>query len=327
MTDAAAKGIRFAWLLPLVALALGYAGGVARRGAPAARSDVAQSIGVPPRDATRAAIHPVVVPARVLPDTPVDHAPLAESFDALAARARGGDGRAAVRLLDETSRCRARKSEATLLGQPDAVTPPIADKELDAWMRDYMVGRRERARVEYAASELLCADVSEAQLSAAPEWLERAASSGDAGSALCYAMLGTSDDYSPPRFSDEWIDAMRRYRELALPYAERAFASGFPEAAWLLSDVYAGNYVFHVVPVATAPDFPRAYAMLLLQARRLQPGDLAPGDIQSIQVRARQIEAELTPQDIARARQWADSESAKALGAPRPALPCHLDLP
>ena len=328
--DAAAKWIRFAWLLPLVALALGYAGGVARRGAPATRSDDARSIDAPTRDATRAASPVVVAPARLLPDMPVERAPLAGSFDALAVRARGGDDRAAVRLLEETSRCRARPREAALLGEPDNATPALADKEIDAWLREYMVRRRERARIEYAESESLCADVTAAQLSTAPEWLERAASSGDAGSALCYAMLGTSDEFLPPRFSDAWIESMRRYREQAVPYAEHAFAAGFAQAAWFLSDAYAGNYgiLFHSVSPATAPDFPRAYAMLLLQAKRVPPEDLAPGDVQSIRVRARQIEAELTSRDIARARQWADSESAKALAGPRPSLPCgDLDLP
>jgi hypothetical protein len=325
--EAAANRNRIIWLLPLVALAAGYAAGYAHRAgdsglpdgqrapdsttAPAAKR-IARTA---PPHADAQATPPVVLPAM-----PPDQAPLAESFDALAARARGGDGRAAVRLADATLHC-ARRDYAHSMADAVERHPP---KNGDPTGR---ARRAAEARAFLDETEALCAGATREQTASAREWLERAAASGDPGSQTCYAHMGASEPWLPEFASDAWIDAMQRYRENARAYAESAFAAGVPQAAYTLYEMSAGRYamISYLGDPALAPDYPKAYALALFEAERLGAGADSGGDPDAAamwRIRAKLLERELSPADIERARNAAAAATARMPAHDTPSLPC-----
>ena len=208
-----------------------------------------------------------------MPAMPVAGLPLSESFDALAARARGGDASASMRLLRDMRRCQQREMLATILSLPEL--RPAQEDELPPELRETRNARlaeqkrvRDEAQKKLAASEALCDGVTPAELATLGEWLERAADSGDPGAAFCYVIAATSDGYAPSdRYSDEWVAWMQRYRSKAYAYSERAFEAGYAMASLYLYDVAAGPYIstpaFPLDPDLPA-DLERAYGFALL---------------------------------------------------------------
>jgi hypothetical protein len=247
---------------------------------------------------------------------PADDAPLADAFGTLAARARGGDGAAAVRLLDATLRCARLRNERTVVAAIEAHPATREDPETRA--------RREaRARAFVAANEALCRGATEEQTQSVGEWLPRAAASGDPGSRACYAALGASENWLPDYASDAWIDAMRRYRENARGDAEASFAAGIPQSAYTLYELSAGRYAMmtFVADSSIAPDYPKAYALALFQSSRFDAdnADLAA----TWRVRAKLLERELSAADVERAKRWSDAQSRRIASRGAPSLPCE----
>jgi hypothetical protein len=305
---------RLLWLLPLVAAAIGF--GIGRRAtvetAPrVAASHFEQTTAHRTRPTRPAPVTPRS--ASALPPMPAADVPIAESFEALAARARAGDANAALRLLRELGHC---------VAQPG--TPDVSDDSPN----DLQYLQAQITRGELAGAQAACPNVTPDELATVGEWLQRAADSGDPGAALCYVMLATWDRYLPDRYSDAWVESMQRYRATARTYAERALAAGYAQASWFLYDSASGIYSTNLFPIDRDidPDFERAYALALfrgaMSAAREDASD--PNEARSWQMRAAALRLQLSDAAIARAERWASAELAAlpADGAPSP--PCDL---
>ena len=314
---------RLVWLLPFVALAAGYAiGYVGRPEATPTASASRESASTIPRAQTPSR----VIATRALPDTPdrvalppmpSDDLPLADAFDTLAARARGGDGPAAVRLLDATLHCARLDGERALVATMQAHPSMRVDPEVRAQ-------REARARAFIAANESLCAGATQEQVQSIGEWLPRAAASGDPGSQACYAELGASENWLPEYASDAWIDAMRRYRENAGADAEASFAAGVPQSAYTLYELSAGRYAMmtFMANSAVLPDYPKAYALALFQSARFDAA--ANAELAAMwRVRAKLLEQELSAADIERGQRWSDAQTRRLASREAPTLPCE----
>lgn len=210
--------------------------------------------------------------------------------------------------------------------QPDATVPP-AMRERILQRIDEQERRRDDARRKLAASELPCAGVTPAQIATLGEWLERAADSGDPGFGYCYVMAGTTDGYAPsPRFSDEWVDWMERYRAKANVSSERAFAAGYPQAAWYLYWVAAGPYAMPAFQIDQdlPRDYARAYAIALMQAELVErdPKRDAADELADWRDSAERLRANLDDAAIVRAQAWADAEAKRLIDTPPPSPAC-----
>ena len=273
-----------------------------------------------------------------MPAMPVAGLPLSESFDALAARARGGDASASMRLVRDMRRCQQREMLATILSLPEL--RPAQEDELPPELRETRNARlaeqkrvRDEAQKKLAASEALCDGVTPAELATLGEWLERAADSGDPGAAFCYVIAATSDGYAPSdRYSDEWVAWMQRYRSKAYAYSERAFEAGYAMASLYLYDVAAGPYIstpaFPLDPDLPA-DLERAYGFALLHLdlieRHASPFGSDDAEGPAWQESAQTLAANLDAVAIARAQAWAHREAARIASSTPPAPPCSDD--
>jgi hypothetical protein len=334
MAGTTSNRIRLIGLLPLVALAVGYVAGRYRSAdaiADAASTAPSVQSAAP---ATSARLAPLArlssAPPRAMPALPSDGVPLAESFDALASRARAGDVGASLRLFREVRHCQERAMLESISGappmQPDINALPDSIRErvlADVHERER---RRDEARGKLAASESACTGVTASQIMTLGEWLERAADGGDAGAAACYVVAGTSDAYVPAeRYSDAWVEWMKRYRAKAHEYAEFAFAHGYQEAAWYLYWVAAGPYAMpafqidHDIP----RDYARAYAIALLQAKLIDRGASRDTATEMAEWRksAERLSVNLDASAIASANAWAEREATR-LAAHPPPEPC-----
>jgi hypothetical protein len=256
-----------------------------------------------------------------LPPTPSSDVPLADAFDALAARARGGDGPAAVRLLSATLQCARFRNEKANADSLETNPSPKGNVEGRARLAA-------KAREFVAANEALCAGATREQTDTAGERLPRAAASGDPGSQACYAEMGAGTP-GRPNTRRTWVDAMRRYRENARSDAQAAFAAGVPQSAYTLYELSAGRYAMmsYVADSAIAPDYPKAYARaLFFQSARFDiAGTRDDGESLSAiwRVRAKLLERELSAADIERANRWADAEAQRSAARTPPTLPCE----
>jgi hypothetical protein len=307
---------RLLWLLPLLTAAIGFAAGRF------AVEPVSHTVDARPQPVAQGTFRkarskrPSAAPSRAaapLPPMPATDLPLAETFDALAARARGGDANASLRLLRELGHCVAQGGQGNV---PD-VSP-----------NDIQLLQAEITRGELAAAEAACPNVTIDQLASVGEWLQRAADSGDPGAALCYVMMGTSDRYLPDRYSDAWVESMQRYRAAAPMYAERALAAGYPLASWFLYDAASGIYSMNLFQVDRdiAPNFERAYALARFREAFVaaHPDSADPGEPISWPAREAALRAELDDAQIANADHWASAELARMPADGPPAPPCDL---
>jgi hypothetical protein len=190
---------------------------------------------------------------------PPENTPLAQTFDALSARARHGDVAAMERLLRGLTRC---ENQSSIGYRPyDEVDPNATRSQAEL----------AELHAEFESARVFCDGVVARHYDDLPEWLERAAEAGDAEAMFCYAVE------SPMRrartTSPAWLDLRRRYIAHARDYAERAFAQGYVTAAWTLYASYAdaqpGIPDWYAIPPGT-PDRERAYAFARLQADRLR---------------------------------------------------------
>jgi hypothetical protein len=331
MADAT-KRSRLAWLAPLVAMAIGYAVGNQKQAtAPVLPSHVATARAATPREPARAT-RPHAMPEQ-LRAMPAQGVPIAESFDALAERARAGDARASLRLLRELSLCDAEPGlEREAFGPHEKWTRVGTDdadvKRHEQAFEDRAERTRARARERYAKAQALCGDLTADEKATLGEWLERAADSGDPGAALCYVVMSTSDGYRPERYSDAWVDWMEQYRARAFDYAEHAFAAGYAQASWYLYYAAAGPHAISAFPVDhDRPfDLARAYALAQLQVALIerQVRGVDPDEQSGWRDSAAEIGAELGPGEIAQARQWAEAEASRIAANPPPDPPCEL---
>ncbi len=271
-----------------------------------------------------------------MPATPAADLPLADSFDALAARARGGDASASMRLLRDMRRCQQRGLLETVLALPEL--RPAEGDELPPELRETRNARlaeqkrvRADAQRKLAASEALCDGVTPAELATLGEWLERAADSGDPGAEFCYLVAATSNGFAPAdRYSDAWVEWMKRYRSKAYAYSERAFAAGYAMASVYLYDVAAGPYIstpaFPLDP-DLPPDSERAYGFALMHIDLIERGasPFSAEEEPAWRESAETLRANLDAGAVARAQAWAEREAARVASSTPPAPPCTDD--
>lgn len=195
-------------------------------------------------EASRAPAATARMPTPAAPLPPED-APLAEPYDALAARARAGDNAAAMRLAFDLTRCRNRAgADADTLRELDAGKPPVEDA-VSARMN---AGSRRRIEESLAKDTAFCRSVAPEQVEARGEWLLMAAERGDGEAMVCYA--ARPDSFAPPLFSDAWFDWSRRWRERATTYADEAYAQGRLDILLVLAEVHSGQ-TFAGAPIST----------------------------------------------------------------------------
>ncbi|MBN8481280.1 MAG: hypothetical protein J0L88_06765 [Xanthomonadales bacterium] len=201
---------------------------------------------------------------------PPEDTPLAEAYDALAARARGGDNAAAMRLARDLQRCHLTKYSAIALdlavdrlaqGKPDSAVP----RELEH-MNSRLVETRE-----------LCDGIDRAHVEARGAWILLAAMRGDAQAMVCFA--AHPDDFGPEFLSDAWFEWSQRWREHAPALVEEAYRRGQLDVLTLLADAYSGES-HEGLPLAmtplqglVAPDPARAAAYAGIARRAGLAGD------------------------------------------------------
>ena len=308
---------RLLWLLPLLSAAIGFVAGHFATVEPVSRGGDAHPRSVAQGAFRKTRPKPTSAapsrPAAPLPPMPPTDLPLAETFDALAMRARGGDANASLRLLRELGHCVAQGGQANV---PDAAP------------YDLQLIQAQITRGELAAAQAACPDVTIDQLASVGEWLQRAADSGDPGAALCYVVMGTSDRYLPDRYSDAWVESMQRYRASAPVYAERALAAGYAQASWFLYDAASGIYSMNLFLVDrdVDPNFERAYALARFREAFVaaHPEGADPGEATSWPAREAALRAQLDDAQIERADRWASAKLAAMPADGPPAPPCDL---
>jgi hypothetical protein len=308
---------RLLWLLPLLTAVIGFAAGrfatvdAVSHGKDASQEPLAHGMfrkAQPKR--------PSASPARAaapLPPMPATDLPLAETFDALSARARGGDANASLRLLRELGHCITQTTHVDIS---------------DDSPHDIQFIQAQIARGELTAAQAACPDVTPDELATIGEWLQRAADSGDPGAALCYVVLGTSDRYLPDRYSDAWVESMQRYRASAQMYAERALDAGYAQASWFLYDASSGIYSMNLFQVDrdVDPNFERAYALARFREgfATTHPETADSGEGVSWPAREAALRAELDDAQVERADRWATAKLAAMPAPGPPAPPCDV---
>ena len=167
---------------------------------------------------------------------PADGTPLAEAYDALAARARAGDNAAAMRLAFDLTRCTSRAgADAEALDAMDAGAPPVEDAVLARLDAD----SRRKLEADAARATAFCRGVASEKVEKRGEWLLLAAERGDAEAMVCFA--SAPNDFAPPQLSDAWFDWSRRWRDRAPAFAETAYAQGRVDMLAILAEVYSGQ--------------------------------------------------------------------------------------
>jgi len=194
-----------------------------------------------------------------LPAMPREGLPIAETFDALADRARHGDLAANERLLRSLVHCRSFGDSYYYhyyQTHPESQTPLSVLRDGPTW---------------FESGRVFCERLSIEQRMTEAEWLERAADAGDAEAMLCFALDAPLQQMRT--MTPAALDLRRRYGAHARAYAERAFDRGYVVAAAALYASYAGmkpeipTAWFSVPPGPR--DLARAYGFARVQADRL----------------------------------------------------------
>lgn len=167
-------------------------------------------------------------PGGLAPLPPADAA-LADVFDELLQRARGGDSRAACRLASDLQRCQRAAREAFA---PDFLERRAAqerDEERRESMIEYLASMEERS----ARSESLCAGVTPQQIDHAFE-LQLQAAQADPALRLWTALNPALD----AQFFVNDLERWQQYRLVARPWLEAAAAEGDVAAVIALARVH-----------------------------------------------------------------------------------------
>lgn len=174
-------------------------------------ANIAAAPAAPETPATGAEVIAVPEP---LPPT---HAPLADVFDELLERARRGDARAACRLASDLQRCtRSQMQPRDTRAMEDRVAGEDDDRRR-ASMIDFMV----RMELERARTSRMCAGVTDEQLDLAfPLQMQAAQARPEL---RVWAALSPALD---TRFFVSELERWQQYRQVAVPWLERAAAQG-----------------------------------------------------------------------------------------------------
>ena len=190
-------------------------------------------------DTPRVPLVPTGVASQPLP---ADGAPIAEVYDALAARARAGDNAAAMHLVRALQRCyRMDFAQVALDFQIDQAAEQGASRHNETMVHIDAQVRADRA---------FCAGLDTQRIDARGEWVVLAATRGDTVAMTCYG--AHPDDYAPPFLTDAWFEWSRRWRERAPAMVEEAYARGQLEVLTILTASYSGEH-HEGIPEAMTP--------------------------------------------------------------------------
>ena len=172
------------------------------------------------------------VPAtQAQPLPPVDQ-PLAESFDALLARARRGDARAACRLAVDLARCHHNKQMSEWSSSFERQAARTANDERARSITDRVV----MLDVAPQRNDAFCAGASAEQLAmsfplqlAAAQWNPK-----------LRLWLASQPALDPLRFLPD-LEAWQQYRTVALPWLREAALAGDPAAQVLMARVHGDD--------------------------------------------------------------------------------------
>jgi hypothetical protein len=246
-------------------------------------------------------------PAEPLP--PAD-APVAEVFDELAARARAGEAAAARRIADDLLRCGQVDSamfDAKALLDFDAANT----RGTSAEHNEYLLQRTDELLRQHREHKERCAGVDTLEGSAS-EWIEQAARNGDPAAMLCYALF--PNDWNADVPSPAWLRHAEQAYAQSPQLVRRAFDTGMPEAAAVLSQMYrapepmGGRWQGRL---GADPYWAYAYALVA--------ADTLPGRRREFWGKqSEKLALPLSSELRARARGWADERRSRMTLPPLP---------
>ena len=257
-----------------------------------------------PSEASRAPAATARMPSPAAPPLPPEDAPLAEAYDALAARARAGDNAAAMRLAFDLTGCKSRAgADDEALRELDAVGPAVDNPYANQMDAD----SRRRLEEHVAKAVAYCRGLAPELVEARGEWLLLAAERGDAEAMVCFAAM--PDEFAPPMFSDPWFDWSLRWRERATTFAEMAYARGRPDILLVLAEAHSGQ-TLSGIPIS---QYPLAAVMRPDRVRGAAYGDIASriGHVGPRGMRNTDPYAELDEESRVRARALADRDAGR----------------
>ncbi|GMV30952.1 MAG: hypothetical protein AMXMBFR59_30770 [Rhodanobacteraceae bacterium] len=275
-----------------------------RREAPAA---------APPTTASRPPATPL--PSRDLP--------LTSYYDELAQRARDGDASAARRLADDLYECATRERQLDMAerlldgaqrGRGRRARAAMADDDaMDdaATFADRRLNAAERFVENAIAAEKRCAGIAPDTLSESADWIRQAALSGDPEAQLCYAIA--PNEWNRDVLSPQWVDWAERWNGESPALVRRAFESGLPEAAAVLSTMYSPWQPRDARPwserLGDDPYWAYAYAVVAQQT-------LSADQSAHWSAVMRTHASRLTAEQVSRADAWAAEARARILFQP-----------
>ncbi|HVJ37282.1 MAG TPA: hypothetical protein VM687_05695 [Stenotrophomonas sp.] len=222
---------------------------------------------------------PSLLETQELPDLPADE--LARRLNPAAA---AGDPRAASQLYLVLARCRYLARNAGAEPQPQQVDRALLDRI--KMSEQAFIAHLEASTLAGQEKEMeACQKIPAGQIEQAGDWLRKAAAAGDPYAQLIYIdraedLIGGATEMlrNPGKVA--------RFREDAIAYLRSASAAGSPEAMSRLSSAYLSGGVVDRDPVVGY-----AYALAAAAAaNRAVPADV------------RQLEAQLTPSQLAQGR-------------------------
>jgi hypothetical protein len=220
--------------------------------------------------AATAAASTVKAPPAPLPSRDL---PIADYYDELAQRARDGDATAARRLADDLYSCATRDRQLDMAerllqgadhggrrrgpgaergpggGGPAGGGPGGAGRGPflplpgdgggpgDENFAERRINAAERFVANAVATEKRCEGIAAEKVAESADWIRQAALAGDVEAKLCYAIA--PNEWNRDVLSPQWVDWAERWNTESPAMVRQAFESGLPEAAAVLSNMYA----------------------------------------------------------------------------------------
>jgi hypothetical protein len=234
------------------------------------------------RPAAQRPSHPSILDTQELPDLPAD-----ELARRLNPAASWGDPRAASQLYLVLARCRYLARNAGADQRPQEVDRALLDR-IKMSKQDFLAHLEASTLAGQEQELAACQKIAPGQIEQAGDWLRKAAAAGDPYAQLIYIdrvedlIGGATEMLANP-------GKVARFREDAIGYLRSASAAGSPEAMSRLSSAYVSGIVVDRDPVL-------GYAYGLAAATTASRA--VPADV-------RQLEAQLEPTELARARSLA----------------------
>lgn len=304
--------------------------------APAEPGEAAASTPAPSAEAAALPIGKTPAAPRTTP-LPARELPITSYYDELAQQAADGDGAAARRLADDLYECATRERQLDMAerlldrwgrsrhGGRSRPRPPPADADGEPLSPEDFANQRLQAAERFVenavVAEKRCAGLPDAALARTADFIRQAALSGDPEAQLCYALA--PNEWNRDVMSPQWVDWAERWNTESPGFVRRAFESGLPEAAAVLSNMYSAWQPREGRPwsgrLGEDPYWAYAYAAV---AQQTLSSDQATRWSDIMRSHATQLNAE----QIARADAWAADARSRirfqpAAGhAPEPSL-------